>query len=80
MCLAVPAEIVKIENNAGTVEVGGVQRTVSLMLLDDARVGDFVIVHAGFAIRLLNQKDAREILSEIRTLFPDFEKNELLKL
>jgi hydrogenase maturation factor len=50
------------------------------MLLDDARVGDFVIVHAGFAIRLLNQKDAREILSEIRTLFPDFEKNELLKL
>jgi hydrogenase expression/formation protein HypC len=74
MCLAVPAEIVKIENDAGTVEVGGVQRAVSLMLLDDAKVGDFVIVHAGFAIRLLSQKDAQEILSEFRTLFPDSEK------
>jgi len=74
MCLAIPAKIVKIENDTSTVEVGGVQRAVSLMLLDDARVGDFVIIHAGFAIRLLNEQDALEILAEIQPLFPDAEK------
>lgn len=74
MCLAVPAKIVKIENDTSTVEVGGVQRIVSLMLLDDAKVGDFVIIHAGFAIRLIDKQDALETLSEIRSLFPDTEK------
>jgi len=74
MCLAVPAKIVKIEDDTGTVEVGGVQRAVSLMLLDDARVGDFIIIHAGFAIRLLNEQDALEILAEIQPLFPNSDK------
>ncbi|MGV7223462.1 MAG: HypC/HybG/HupF family hydrogenase formation chaperone [Nitrospinales bacterium] len=79
MCLAVPAKIVKIENETSTVEVGGVQRIVSLMLLDGAKVGDFVIIHAGFVIRLLDKQDALETLSEIRSLFPNTEKNEFFK-
>lgn len=74
MCLAVPAKIVKINNDSSTVEVGGVKKTASLILLDDARVGDFVIIHAGFAIRLLNEQDALEILAEIRPLFTDAQK------
>lgn len=74
MCLAVPAKIVKINNDSSTVEVGGVKKTASLILLDDARVGDFVIIHAGFAIRLLNEQDALEILAEISPLFTDAQK------
>ena len=51
MCLAIPSRIIKIENNMATIDVEGVQREASLLLLEDARVGDYVIIHAGFAIR-----------------------------
>jgi hydrogenase expression/formation protein HypC len=66
MCLAVPSKIVKIEDNMATVDVGGVQRTASLLLLEAPKVGDYVIVHAGFAINNINEEDALETLSLIR--------------
>jgi hydrogenase expression/formation protein HypC len=50
MCLAIPAIIVNIEDGMGTVDMAGVQKKVSLILLEDAQVGDYVIVHAGFGI------------------------------
>ncbi len=50
MCLAIPSKIVKIENGMATINVDGVQRKTSLLLVEDAAVGDYVIVHAGFAL------------------------------
>ena len=50
MCLAIPSKIVKIEDGMATIDVDGVQRKTSLLLVEDAAVGDYVIVHAGFAI------------------------------
>ena len=66
MCLAIPSMIVKIEDEMATIDVEGVQRKASLLLVEDARVGDYVIVHAGFAIRKLDEEAARESLKYLR--------------
>ena len=62
MCLAIPSKIVRIENGVATIDVDGVRRTASLLLLDDAGVGEWVIVHAGFAIQKLDEEGALETL------------------
>ena len=69
MCLAIPSKIIKIENTMATIDVEGVQRQASLMLVDDAQVGDYVIVHAGYAINKLDEKSARESLDLLREVF-----------
>ncbi len=62
MCLAIPSKIVTIENQMATIDVDGVRRTASMILLEDAAVGDYVIVHAGFAIQKLDEEGALETL------------------
>ena len=62
MCLAIPSKITKIENHIATIDVDGVTRQASLLLLEDARVGEYVIVHAGFAIQRLDEEGALETL------------------
>jgi hydrogenase expression/formation protein HypC len=62
MCLAVPAKIVDRKDLMATVEVSGVTRQVSLMLLPDAKVGDYVLVHAGFAIQAVDEEEAKRTL------------------
>ena len=66
MCLAIPSKIVKIKNNVATIDVDGVQREASLLLVENPEVGDYVIVHAGFAINKINEEDAMESLKLIR--------------
>ncbi len=66
MCLAIPSRIVKIENEMATIDVDGVQRQASLLLLEEPRVGDWVIVHAGFAIHKIDEVSARETLQLLR--------------
>jgi len=66
MCIAIPSKIVKIENNIGTIDVDGVKRKTSLLLLEDAKVGDYVIVHAGFAIHKIDEQVAMESLKILR--------------
>ena len=66
MCLAIPSKIVKIKNNVATIDVDGVQREASLLLVENPKVGDYVIVHAGFAINKINEEDAMESLNLIR--------------
>ncbi len=66
MCLAIPSKIVKIENNIATIDVDGVKREASLQLLEDPKVGDYVIVHAGFAIHTIDETDAMESLKLLR--------------
>jgi hydrogenase expression/formation protein HypC len=62
MCLAIPSKITHIENEMATIDVDGVKRSASLMLLEDSAVGDYVIVHAGFAIRKLDEESAMETI------------------
>ncbi len=69
MCLAIPSEIVEIRDKMATIEVAGIRREVSLLLLpEEASIGDFVLVHAGFAIHKIDQKAAEEALKLIREL------------
>ena len=66
MCLAIPSKIIKIEDNVATIDVDGVRREASLLLIEDPKIGDYVIVHAGFAINKLNEEDAKESLKLLR--------------
>ena len=66
MCLAIPSKITRIENEMATIDVDGVQRQASLLLLADAAVGDFVIVHAGFAIAQVDADEAAKTLELLR--------------
>ena len=68
MCLAIPSKIVKIENTIGTIDAGGVKKEISLLLLENARIGDYVIVHAGFAIHKIDESTAMESLKYLREL------------
>jgi len=54
MCLGVPARVLERNGDAAVVTLGGVRREISVMLLDDVSVGEWVIVHAGFAIEKLS--------------------------
>lgn len=70
MCVAVPMQVVSLEGDQAVAEVDGVKREASLMLLaDEVRVGDYIIVHAGFAISKLDQEDALETLALMREVF-----------
>ena len=60
MCLAVSAKIIAIKDALATVELRGVRRSASLMLLPEAKVGDYVLVHAGFAMQVVGEADAAE--------------------
>ena len=68
MCLAVPARIIEIENQMATVEIGGARREASLILLPDAVQGDYVLLHAGFAISKVDEADALETLRLFRAM------------
>ena len=59
MCLAVPAQIVEREDMLATVDVGGVQRQVSMRLLPEAQIGDYVLIHAGFAMQQIDEEEAK---------------------
>ncbi|MCK5328469.1 MAG: HypC/HybG/HupF family hydrogenase formation chaperone [Candidatus Latescibacteria bacterium] len=63
MCLAVPMRLVRREGDFGVAEVGGIEREIGLQLVDEVAVGDFVIVHAGFAIQKLDEEAAQETLA-----------------
>ncbi len=62
MCLAIPGKVLKIDGQTATVDFGGVRREVRLDLLTSAREGSYVIVHVGYAIQTLDEKEARKIL------------------
>ena len=68
MCLAVPMKIESVDGHFASVSVGDVKRNVGLTLTPDAAVGDYVLVHAGYAIKIINEEEAQEtirLLNEI---------------
>jgi len=62
MCLAVPARIMEITGDRAIADFGGVKREIAISLLEDVKVGDYVIVHTGFAIETLDEEEAVETL------------------
>ena len=70
MCLAVPGRILSLEGATARVDFGGVTRTVMTPLLEGLRLGDYVLVHAGFAIQRLETSEASEVLALLEQI-PD---------
>jgi hydrogenase expression/formation protein HypC len=73
MCLAIPGKIVEIvdaENDIAKVEVGGVRRNINIGMLDkdDAHIGDYVLIHVGFAMSKIDEKEAEETLRLLEEL------------
>ncbi|HEY0088201.1 MAG TPA: HypC/HybG/HupF family hydrogenase formation chaperone [Candidatus Lokiarchaeia archaeon] len=58
MCLAIPAKVIKINKNIAEIESLGIIKEVDITLVPDAKIGDHVIVHAGFAIQIIDKKEA----------------------
>jgi hydrogenase expression/formation protein HypC len=76
MCLAIPGRILEIVdevNRLAQVDVAGVRRTVNIGLLDDAEVGDWVLIHVGFALSKVDEQEAQETLSLLQGMGEDFE-------
>ena len=68
MCLSVPARIVQVESNRAKAEVGGLLREISIDLCPEVAVGEYVLIHAGFAIQKLDEKEAKETLDLLAQL------------
>ena len=62
MCLAIPAKVKSRDGVEAEVEVGGVSRKASIMLTPEARVGDYVLLHTGYAINVIDEEEAQETL------------------
>lgn len=62
MCLAVPVKVMTIDGNEAEVDYGGVKRRVSIMLTPDVKVGDYVLLHTGYAISVIDEAEAEETL------------------
>lgn len=67
MCLGVPMQVKSIENDMALCEIDGVQREASLMMIDGVTVGDFVLIHAGFAIERIDEDEAALTLDALRS-------------
>ena len=68
MCLGIPMKIIQIDGNEAVVESGGLRKKIGLHLVNNVKVGDYVIVHAGFAIEKLNKKRAEETLKILKEM------------
>lgn len=77
MCLAIPGQIKSINGIEAEVDVGGVRRTISVMLTPEAQVDDYVYVHTGFAISIVDEAEALESLRLLRELAETYPVDEL---
>ena len=71
MCLAVPMKVTFIDDDRATCVIGDMEREVRLSLLPEVHIGEYVIVHAGYAIQILNEQEAQETLQ----LFADLQRD-----
>ena len=77
MCLAIPSKIIRIDGDMGTVDVDGVKRDVSLLMIEEPRLGEYVIVHAGFAIHRIDETVAMESLQILKETLAFVEKDDI---
>ncbi len=74
MCLAIPSKIVEINDKMATIDVDGVKREASLLLIENPLVGEYVIVHAGFAIQKIDEEQALSTLELMRQMVSGVEE------
>ena len=63
MCLAIPMRVIEIKGQEAIAEIGGIKRKANIQLVENVKVGDYLIVHAGFGIEKLNEEDAKETIA-----------------
>jgi len=68
MCLAIPGKILNIDGNSALIDFDGIKQKVIIALIQDPKVGKFVIVHAGYAIEMMDEKDALESIEQWKEL------------
>ena len=66
MCLGIPMKLVKIDGENGIVDSGGLRKNVNLSLMKNAEIGDYLLIHAGFAIERVKPEEARKTLKAVR--------------
>jgi len=75
MCLSIYGKLLRVDGDVGTVEIGGVERKVGLQLVPGAAQGDFVLVHAGFAIQVVDAEEAKSTMALLSEIFEAEETN-----
>jgi hydrogenase expression/formation protein HypC len=60
MCFAVPGRVTEVDGNYATVDFGGAKRRVNIVLIEDVKIGEYVLVHVGYAIQKVSREDAQE--------------------
>jgi hydrogenase expression/formation protein HypC len=68
MCLSIPSRVISINGNKAIVSVGGTEYEASLQLVEDIKVGDYILLHTGFAIQKISEEDARETFELLQEL------------
>ncbi len=71
MCLAIPAKVISVSGSSAVVSIEDVEYTASLLLVDDVNPGDFIMLHAGFAIEKVDPEDAAETLRLLNEMGQD---------
>jgi hydrogenase expression/formation protein HypC len=71
MCLALPVKIIKITGTIAEVDIGGTRRQADIRCIDAVKPGDYILVHAGFAIEKIDAKEAEETLKVLRDIYYD---------
>lgn len=77
MCLAIPTQVKSIAGNEAEVELGGISRKISILLTPEVKVGDYVLLHTGYAINVVDEEEAMEtleLLAEMAVLEDEIEK------
>lgn len=75
MCLAIPGKIVEINDNWALVDFDGIKQNVIIALIQNPEVGKYIIVHAGYAIEQMDEKDALEAIEQWKELAQDQDLN-----
>jgi hydrogenase expression/formation protein HypC len=78
MCVAVPSLITALDGSDAIVDVGGISRKASLMLTPEAKIGDYVLIHAGYAISIVDREEAEATLALFKELADSIEPEELI--
>ncbi|MFX0135803.1 MAG: HypC/HybG/HupF family hydrogenase formation chaperone [Candidatus Hodarchaeota archaeon] len=71
MCLAIPGKILEISGNSALVDFDGIKQNVIIALIQNPEIGKYVIVHAGYAIEMMNEKEAKEAIEQWKELAED---------
>ncbi len=74
MCLAIPAKIMSIKGTNAEIDVGGNIKEINILLTPEVKIGDYVLIHAGFAIQVIDEKSAEEIFDAWEVAYAAFQK------